>query len=135
MITYLLNATLARRLIDVIPEAFGFTFLAKMTPEVKLPSYFLARNTKNRWINIAFSRELIFTFALQVADKMLREGPRQKFEAISLRSSMVNTVNNALNQGANLAGALVGPPAFIGIPAEVYPPSEKSLLQKLTWWK
>lgn len=66
--------------------------------------------------------------AIQIAQRIYHEGPAEVFKNIAVRSSMTNTINNALNGGATLEGAVLSGPALFGISAEVYPTPPKSIL-------
>jgi len=111
----------ARRLIDWIPEAFGYVLVAHMEGKVVMPTTFMAKASDGKWRSIKFTREPIFVAALQIAQRVYHEGPRELFQNTSLRSSVVNAVSNLLNSGGSLDGACMSGPALIGIPAEVYP--------------
>lgn len=112
----------ARRLLDVVPEAFGLLLIAHIPAcaEVVLPNGFQAQAADGRWHVFPWEREPLFALAAQVAARMLHEGPRARFQTIAMRGSMIAAVNNALNQETELAGSTLGAPAFIGLPAELY---------------
>ncbi|KRD77423.1 hypothetical protein ASE43_09765 [Lysobacter sp. Root983] len=113
----------ARRLLDVIAEAFGLTLIAHI-PEcagVVLPATFSARGRNGRWHTIECAREPIFALAAATAMRMLHdEGPSEAFNTIALRSASLTTVNRALHKGDSLDGGELSGPAFIGLPAELY---------------
>jgi len=113
-----------RRLADFIPEAFGLILIAHLGDgkmNIAMPSGFQAADTKRKWHSFPFSSEPIFIHATRVATTMYHNGLRDVFKTVSLKSSTVSSVNNALNQGAKLENATLSGPALIGIPAEIYP--------------
>jgi hypothetical protein len=120
----------ARRLIDWIPEAFGF-ILVSHTGKFNLPTSFSAKAADGRWVKFDFKTEPIFGEALQLGAEMYHSGPRNLFGSIALRSSMVAAVNNALNAGASLEGSTLSGPAVIGIPAETYGDQRKFSWRRL----
>ena len=117
------DAMTARRLIDWIPEAFGIA-LAPHLGKVTIAKTFSAKNAQGKWKSIPMTAEPVFVMALEAARKMHHEGPREKFMNVAKRSSIINTINNALNAGVALDGAAMSGPAMMGIPAEVYPAKE-----------
>lgn len=121
----------ARRLIDWIPEAFGIVLVSHISNKIILPKTFSAKSTAGKWVELPFETEPIFVTALQIAQTMIHDGPKEVFQNVSLRSSMTNTVNNALNSGVSLDGACMSGPALIGIPAEVYPSPPKPFWRRL----
>lgn len=54
------------------------------------------------------------------AQQMFHTGPRLQFQTVTDRSALLNTVNNALNEGGSLEGSSLGGPSFLGIPAAIY---------------
>ena len=116
------DAVTARRLVDVVPEAFGLLLIAHIPAcaEVVMPDGFQARDADGRWHELPWEREPVFALAAQIAARMFHEGPRARFQAIAMRASLVDVVNNALNDESDLAGSTLGAPAFLGLPAELY---------------
>ena len=108
-----------RRLVDWIPEAFGYVLLPHVADMV-LPKTFSARAKDGTWHEFAFDREPIFAAAVKLGNDMYRDGPRTVFSNVAKRSSVIAVVNKALNDGASLSGATISGPAMIGIPAEFY---------------
>jgi hypothetical protein len=113
------DSMLARRLIDWPPEAFGFV-LVRHIAKVKLPTTFSAKARSGKWVELSFELEPIFHTAVRLGLEMYHSGEGDTFSNVALRSSVVGTVNRALNQGSSLEGAALSGPALIGIPAEVY---------------
>ena len=109
----------ARRLIDWIPEGFGFVLVSHMG-KVVLPTTFSARNSNGKWEEFPLQAEPIFIASLQIATRMLHTAPRDAFMRLSLRSAVLASVNNALNAGQSIDRATLSGPALIGVPAEVY---------------
>jgi hypothetical protein len=124
------DAMLARRLIDWPPEALGMVLIPHMAT-VNLPTTFSARSHSGNWVEFKFQVEPIFSDAVRIGIEMYHSGPRNVFRNIVLRSSIVDAVNNALNQGASIDGATISGPALVGIPAEVYLSKPKSLWRRL----
>lgn len=113
------NASLAKRLKKWIPEAFGH-MTALQIAAVILPKEFQARNEKGQWKVIPLSSEPIYAAALAEAHEMFNRGSRETHLQIAMRSACLNSVNNALNNGANIDGAVISGPAMLDIPAETY---------------
>jgi hypothetical protein len=108
-----------RRLIDWVPEAFGYVLLPHVA-DLVLPTTFQARAKDGAWKAFPFDREPIFGRAVALAAAMYKDNPRGVFSAVARRSSMVATVNKALDSGASLDGATLAGPAMTGVPAEFY---------------
>lgn len=121
----------ARRLIDWIPEAFGMVMALHISLKITLPTKFSAKSRNGKWLRFALTDEPIFNSALRLAEKMHHEGPRETFLNISGRSSLILTIDKALNEGVSVEGARFSGPALIGIPAEIYPAPPKSFWQRL----
>ena len=120
-----------RRLVDWPPEAFGIFLIAQKFQEIILPTTFSARQENKEWIEFPFKCEPIFVDSLDIAKTMYVNGPADAFETLALRSSTVQTINNALLKGASIDGATLSGPALIGIPAGIYDLPKKTLWQKL----
>lgn len=116
------DAMLARRLIDVVPEAFGLVLVSHIegADSMQLPTTFSVQDAAGEWVEFPFQREPIFLAALLAAQHMFHNGPRLKFQTVTDRSALLNTVNNALNGGGSLEGSTLGGPSFLGIPAAAY---------------
>lgn len=116
------DAMTARRLVDVVPEAFGLLLIAHIPgcAEVTMPEGFRARDADGRWHEFRWGREPLFAQAAQIAARMFHEGPRARFQAIATRAAMVDAVNHTLNNESDLAGSTLGAPGFLGLPAELY---------------
>jgi hypothetical protein len=108
-----------RRLIDWIPEAFGYVLLPHVA-DLVLPTTFTARAKDGSWKTFSFDREPIFAEAVKIATDMYRDNPRGVFSHVAKRSLMVDAVNKALDGGRSLTGATIAGPAMAGIPAEFY---------------
>jgi hypothetical protein len=121
-----------RRLVDWIPEAFGYVLLPHVA-DLVLPTTFTAKARDGSWKEFAFDREPIFGQAVTLAAAMYRDGPRSVFSAVARRSSMVGAANQALNAGASLSGATLSGPAMLGIPAEFYDAKPKAAAT--SFWK
>jgi hypothetical protein len=120
----------ARRLIAWIPEAFGIVLVTHLG-KVNLPTTFSARSTDGEWKQFEFKLEPIFAEALRVASDMYHSSDRSAFGNVAKRSSTVDVVNKVLNAGNSIEGATLSGPALIGIPAEVYGPTPKSMWRRL----
>ncbi len=116
------DAMLARRLIDVVPEGFGLVLVShiKSAKTMQLPTEFAVQDAAGEWVGFPFAREPIFIAAVLAAQAMFHTGPRPAFQTVTDRSALLNTVNDALNQGGSLEGATLGGPSFLGIPAAIY---------------
>ena len=125
---------LACRLIDWIVEAFGMVLVGHISSGIILPTTFLAKNSKGEFASLKFAVEPIFVETMKIAQRIYHEGPRDVFQNIALRSSMTTTVNNALNAGSSLDGAVLSGPALLGIPAETYPAPNKNIWDSLFKW-
>ncbi len=109
----------ARRLIDWIPEAFGYVLLPHVA-DMALPASFTAKASDGSWKTFSFDREPIFGQTVPIATQMYRENPRGVFSAVARRSTMVAVVNQLLDSGKSLSGATLAGPAIAAIPAEFY---------------
>lgn len=118
-----------RRLADWPPEAFGIVLISHVW-KVKLPRTFNAFDVRHRPVEFKFDCEPLFAASVVIAQEMYHNGPREIFKAVSLRSAMLNTINNALNSGATVDDrCTLSGPALLGIPAETYQ------LPKRPFWK
>ncbi|MFO1041111.1 MAG: hypothetical protein U0941_04950 [Planctomycetaceae bacterium] len=108
-----------RRLVDWPPEAFGLVLISYAW-KVNLPKTFSAFDARRRPIEFPFECEPVFTASVAIAQEMYHNGPRELFKAVAIRSSMLRTIDNALNSGASVDGGTLSGPALIGIPAETY---------------
>ncbi|CAN7428004.1 hypothetical protein LJR118_002782 [Acidovorax sp. LjRoot118] len=116
------DAMLARRLIDVVPEGFGLVLVSHIesAQSMQLPTAFSVQNTAGDWVEFPFQCEPIFIAAVLAAQQMFHTGPRLKFQTVTDRSALLNTVNNALNNGGSLEASTLAGPRFLGIAAAVY---------------
>ena len=111
--------TLAQRIVDWLPEAFGFILVGHMG-NLTLPTTFQARDAAGDWVEISLSKEPILAEALDLASQVFHNGPKNVFSSLALRSAVVDVVNNALNAGASLEGSRLAPLAMHGLSAEIY---------------
>lgn len=111
---------LAIRLLIWLPEAFAMALIAHMELGVRLPRTFTARDGQGVLHELPLDCEPIVAEGLERALKMYHQGPRGAFKAICQRSSSLNAINNALNAGADLKGAMLSGPELMEIPAETY---------------
>lgn len=128
---YAADKLATKRLIAWIPEAFGVVLLPHVA-DMTLPTTFTAKASDGTWKEFAFDREPIFADAVRVATDMYRDGPRSVFSNVARRSTMVATVNAALNAGQSVAGAKIAGPAIAGIPAEFY---ERKAKAATSFWR
>lgn len=110
---------LAKRAVEWLPEAFGWVLLSRV-PDVRVPRTFHVRDTKGGWHEYDFSAEPLFREAVLLANEMAGPGAKGLFEKLALSSSLVASLNAALNAGADIRGAVVSGPAFVNLPAEIY---------------
>lgn len=121
---------LARRLIDWMPEAFGMVLVSHMDA-VALPTGFFAKNDRGDWVEFDLRAEPIVASAIRLALHLYHNGPRNTFSNIAVRSSVICSVNRALNDGASLKDATLSGPSMMGIPAETYLSPKPSIWRKL----
>ena len=119
------NPLTARRLIDWVPEAFGYVLLPHVA-DLTLPTTFTARAKDGTWKEFGFDREPIFGKAVTIAAAMYKDNPRGVFSAVAKRSTLVQAVNQTLGEGGKVDGTKVAGPALAGVPAEFYEPRPKS---------
>jgi len=126
----------ARRLIDWIPEAFGYVLIGHLGKNVILPSTFSARYEQGEWESFPLTSEPIFALALEIAQTAYHQEPRALFTQIATRSAAFNSANNLLHGGGFIEGAAFSGPALIGIPAEIYPnPRPPGWRKLLPFWR
>ncbi len=99
--------------------------------KVALPTTFRAKNKRGEWVELDFRLEPIVQTAVQIATNMYHAGSGSAFGNLATRSAIVGAVNNALNAGNSIDGAILSGPALIGIPAEVYMPERRSFWRGL----
>lgn len=111
-----------RRLVDVIPEAFGLVLISHLPAAsgVNLPACFYAKDAKGEWQSFDFNREPIFGAAIEISQHIFHNGPRHIMKNIADRSGLLATVSNALDTGASLEGSTLKGPQFFGLPASLY---------------
>jgi hypothetical protein len=122
-----LEPILARRLIDVVPEAFGLILISHIenADKMELPTTFSAQNVHGDWETFSLKDEPIFVAGVLAAQAMFHNGPRLKFQTVTNRSGLLDSVNHALNASGEsgtscLVGSRLEGPKFLGIPAETY---------------
>jgi len=120
-----------RRIVDWVPEAFGIFFIAQQFPKIILPTTFSAQKQDGNWQEYPFKCEPVFVTSLDIAKEIYTKGPSQVFESITLRSSMVGTVNKSLESDVCLDNAVLSGPALLGIPADTYTLPKRSIWKKL----
>lgn len=109
----------ARRLVDWTREAFGLILIGHLG-KVQFPTTFNARDAAGQWLTFDFAAEPLFATALREAAELAHAGPRVLFANIATKGSLFIAVNKALKEGANIDGASLSGPSFVGIPAEIY---------------
>ncbi len=124
----------ARRLIDWIPEAFGYVLLPHVG-DLVLPATFSAKAADGSSKDFAFDREPVFGLAVQIGTELYRDNPRGVFSAVAQRSRMLGSVNEMLNEGRSVKGVKVAGPVMAGIPAEFYDPAAKGGKPASSFWK
>jgi len=113
------DKTTAQRAKDWLPEAFGWHLIAE-TPGVVPPRSFHVRTASGAWKELPMKSEPLFDAGLQLADQMIRDGLHGEFATLAKCSSMLDALNNALNAGAEVSGAVISGPAFIALRYEMY---------------
>ena len=124
------DSTMARRLIDWIPEVFGLVLVSHIG-KVNLPKTFTAKASNGRWLEISLEAEPIFGATLPIAMAMFHSGPRNVFRNIAERSAVLSAANRLLNAGSSIEGATLSGPALIGIPADIYASKPESFWRRL----
>ena len=114
------NSELTRRALDWLPEAFGIVLVSHMELGITLPQSFMARNHAGVWLEFPLDSDPIFADSLKLATTVFHNGPRDVFSALATASSIVDTVNQTLNSGGSLAGAVFQPIRMHGLSAEAY---------------
>ncbi|MBX3743286.1 MAG: hypothetical protein KF712_20035 [Akkermansiaceae bacterium] len=121
---------LATRLVEWIPEAFGTAAVSRMG-KVIFSNTFQVRDSGGRWITLPCSAEPIFTQAMEMTDEYTRGGREDVFLHIAGRSAVFSSAASALEAGQTLDGAVSSGPAFVSLPAEIYPVPIRPLLSRL----
>jgi len=124
----------ALRLSLFLPEAFGFVLASHMKEKIAPISTFSVQNKDGKWVNVEYASEPIFGLAMSAAQAMFHSGPRNTYEAIASRSSVMSVISDALNKGASIQGATMAI-ACNGIPAEIYPKVKRTLFDKFFDWR
>lgn len=112
------DTIVARRLIDWVPEAFGFVALSHMK-QLTLDTTFQAQSGSGDWLQFDFESEPVFLEARRLAMSLFHDGPKDRFWSVANRSSMVTAVNRMLSVNPAAHGRVSGP-AMIGLPAAIY---------------
>jgi hypothetical protein len=108
----------ARRLCSFVPEAFGVVAVGHMPKKVIFPATFGAPDKQGHLEEFPFSSEPIFEQAKKKGETMYLENPRQAFDAVSARSSVMEIINEAMENGTDYEGAELA--IETEVPAEVY---------------
>jgi hypothetical protein len=120
----------ATRLIDWIPEAFGFVWVSQLSTTT-MPTAFGAQKASGEWEESPLTSEPIFTAALPIAQAMLKDGPHAMFHKISTQSCLANAFRRSLDKGCPIDGGVLEGPCLLRIPAEVYHAAKRSFWRKL----
>ncbi len=102
----------AERLVAFLPIAFGRVVIAHIG-EMDLSDEYLVTETNSRH---SLLNEPVYTSALAFATGAYQSGilSRDCFSAVATRSAELSAVNRALNKGADLHGASMGPVVLFG---------------------
>lgn len=93
---------------DVVPEAFAIPVLEDLGIS-SIEENASARNLFNRWVSVSLSDIPIFIDALALAREHRAIGvlPPEVFQVVASSSALINTANQALNEGSSLEGGTV----------------------------
>lgn len=112
------DSTLTERLVEWIPEVFGFVLVSRKA-NIELSDTFSAKSRNGDWVEIPLDAEPIWKAVTPIAMAMLHSGPKQVFRNIAVQSAIIDAVNKVRNAGDSIEG---GTWSIVsnGIPAEVY---------------
>lgn len=110
--------TLALRVVEWLPEAFGYAVVSRI-PGLTLPKTFQVKNAQGHWQQLPLADEPLWAEMVSFAESAFSTELDAAVADIALRSSMLDVVNAALNFGADLSGAAISGPAFVGLRAEI----------------
>lgn len=133
VLSMVVDAMTARRLIDWIPEVVALVIVAHVS-DVKLPNTFSATSAQGRWVELKFDSEPIIAFAFTVASDAIHSERKEQALRVASRSATMAIVNRTLDAGhalEDMGGGSLSGPAMIGIPAEVYAPRKPSIWRRL----
>ena len=111
---------LAKRITEWLPEAFGLVLASHVEPSIILPATFLVRDSLGKWSEFPLTADPVFQDCVTLAIALAHDGPREVFSGLALASSVHAAINQALNQGASLSGAVLQPIRMHGLTAESY---------------
>lgn len=116
------NNLTARILYYFLPITFGWALLKKMGVE-NFPSTFNLLDKHNNEVEFRVSEQNLFMGSLTLAFKTIEYGYTDKISKAVVaelihRSAEVNAANKALNSGAEIKGASLGPTLIHSIKAE-----------------
>lgn len=123
------NDSLARRLLEWVPEGFGRMVVSRLG-RIDFGSSFSVRDAREKWISIPNKEEPILESALRVAHEMFRDETLDAHQRIATRSATFNSADQVLASGSSLDG-VISATAMIGLRAEDYPHYKPSFLKKL----
>ncbi|MGU7839327.1 hypothetical protein ACV22V_07665 [Burkholderia sp. AW33-5] len=114
--------TTVRRLVDIIPEAFGLVVASHLPAAsgMTLPDTFAVRDESGAWVEVPITHEPVFVAALEIAQHIFHSGPRHVLRNNAARSGILAAVSNALSSGGSLDGATLSGPSFLGLSASLY---------------
>ena len=119
------DAMLARRVLDWIPEVFGFVY-ASHHWKIELPKEFSVWDKYGDRKAFDLKVEPLFVPILELAMEAIHGEDLNKFDCVAGQSSICNAARKALEENVDLEGARFDSLEFNAIPAEQY---EKS------WWR
>ena len=113
------SESIAQRALDWTPEAFGL-LLASHIPDIAPPKTFHARDSRDVWHEFPLAAEPLVQELTKLAEEVISTGEVSLFAKLSQSSSIVATLNSALNAGIAAADIKLSGPAFVHLPADIY---------------
>ena len=116
------------RLIDIIPEAFGWVTASHLpgASAMTLPTTFSVKDAAGEWQSFPIKNEPIFVDAIKIAQHIFHNGPRHIFKNNADRSGLLDAVSKFLDKGGCLEGS-TGSLTFFGLPASLYDQTQGSM--------
>lgn len=124
------DALLARRLIDWIPEIFGYVMILRGY-EISPPDKFFAKNKSGEWEAFEFKLEPCLEPAFRLASELFYAEDKEAFNRIFCLSSTFGLLKQVLEAGGEVKDTEFKALTMVGIPAEFYRSKKKSWLRSL----
>lgn len=112
----------AELLVTLMPLAFGRVLLGRMgfDPPIRFSDMALVHDERGgRTLEFRLTDEPLYLAALELADEAFETGvvPRERYEAVVARSPELAAVSQALDEGDDVSGAVMGPPTLFRLSA------------------